>query len=149
MFVWNKDRKTLLLPATLYERDANYMTTDYYNGLFALKIDAASGISLLGKTSHIDLSGVEEARQKECSGYTASTGEPVCKELLNGEISCVSPNENRYIPNYCYKDATLWQYIGDKAWEFQASNIKRALYIGETVYGFSDTKVGSYDWKLA
>jgi len=55
MFVWNADRKTLLLPATLYERDANYRTTDYYNGLFAFNIDANSGIKLLGKTSHIDM----------------------------------------------------------------------------------------------
>jgi hypothetical protein len=70
MFVWNKDRKTLLLPATLYERDINYRTTDYFNGLFAFKIDTASGISQIGKTTHIDMIGVEEARLKECAGYT-------------------------------------------------------------------------------
>lgn len=148
MFVWNKDRKTLLLPATLYERDANYQTTDYYNGLFALKIDASAGISLLGKTTHIDMTGVEAARQKECAGYTGNTAEPVCKELWNGEMYCEPTGVNTYVPNYCFKDSTVWQYIGDKSWEYQASNIKRALYIGEKVYGFSDSKIGVYDWIL-
>lgn len=149
MFVWNSERKTLLLPATLYERDTNYRTTDYYNGLFAFKIDAGSGISELGKTSHIDMTGVEEARQKECEGYTATSSEPVCRELWNGEMRCESPEINMYVPNYCYKDSTVWQYIGEKSWEYQSMNVKRALYIGENVYGFSDEKVGVYDWKLS
>jgi hypothetical protein len=42
MFVWNKNRKMLLMPATLYERDEEWKTLDYYNGLFAIKIDKDS-----------------------------------------------------------------------------------------------------------
>lgn len=141
MFVWNKDRKTLLLPATLYERDSDYRTTDYYNGLFSIKVDAASGINLLGQTTHIDTDGIEDERQKECSKYTASDAEPVCKELINGEMHCTTPTVSRYVPNYCYKDSTLWQYIGDNSWKFNKMNIKRALYIGEDVYGISDEKI--------
>ncbi len=148
MFVWNSDRKTLLLPATLYERDDNYKTTDYYNGLFSLNIDSKTGIRLLWKTSHIDMTGIEEEREKECSKYSGSSADPVCKELLNGEMYCETPRENRYVPNYCYKDASVWQYVGDNAWKFRNMNIKRALYIGENVYGISDKQIGNYDWNL-
>jgi len=42
MFIWNKNRKTLLLPVTLYEKDEQWITQDYYNGLASIKIDAAT-----------------------------------------------------------------------------------------------------------
>ncbi len=148
MFVWNPNRKTLLLPATLYDRDDNYRTTDYYNGLFSLKIDSHDGIRLLGKTSHVNMDGIEEERIKECSKYSGSSAEPVCKELINGEMYCETPQENRYVPNYCYKGASVWQYIGDNSWKFRNMNIKRALYIGDRVYGVSDSQIGTYNWNL-
>ena len=148
MFIWNENKNTLLLPATLYEKDDNWRTTDYYNGLFSVNIDKNKGINVLDQTSHIDLSWVEEKRQEECSKYSASDGEPVCRELLNGELHCEIEDDYRYVPEYCYKDATIWQYIWDKSWEFRDMQIKRALYIGDEVYAFSDGKLGSYDWDL-
>jgi len=56
MFIWNENKNTLLLPATLYEKDDNWRTTDYYNGLFSVNIDKNKGINVLDQTSHIDLS---------------------------------------------------------------------------------------------
>ncbi|MDA9129476.1 beta-propeller domain-containing protein, partial [Candidatus Gracilibacteria bacterium] len=148
MFVWNKNRNTLLLPATLYERDDDYRTTDYYDGLFALTVDLDDGIELTGQATHIDLSGVEEERTAECSEYTGNTTEPVCREMLNGEVRCESSERNEYVPNYCYKDSDVWQYIGDNSWKYRNMQMKRALYIGDQVYGISDSKIGTYDWSL-
>lgn len=148
MFVWNKDKNMLLLPATLYEKDDNYRTTDYYNGLFAVEIDANTGISLKNRASHIDMAGIKEARDKECSKYSGNSGKPVCKELLDGSMHCESERKNSYVPNYCYKDSTLWQFIGDKQWEYRDMQVKRALYVWDTVYAISDSNIGSYDWNL-
>ena len=148
MFVWNKDKKILLLPASLYEKDNNWRTLDYYNGLLSVSIDKDAGIQLKNKATHIDLSGVEEERKLECSKYT-SNDKPSCRELLNGELYCEDENEyNGYVPNYCFADSTVWSYVGDKSWEYSAENIKRALYIGDNVYGISDTQISSYDWSL-
>jgi hypothetical protein len=148
MFVWNKERKTLLLPAALYEKDDSWRTLDHYNGLFSIKIDKDSGIQVENKTTHIDTSGVEEKRLTECSKYT-QTGEPICKETVNGEIICEDEDQyNGYVPNYCYKDSSVWSYIGDKSWEYSNMQMKRSLYIGDEVYAISDAKITSHDWDL-
>lgn len=148
MFIWNQSKNTLLLPATLYEKNDNWVTTDYYSGLFSIEIDKNSWIEVQDQISHIDMDGVEEKRQEECSKYSWSTGEPVCRELISWELHCEVEDDYRYVPNYCYKDATIWQYIGDRSWEFRDMNIKRALYIGDEVYALSDAKVWAYDWDL-
>lgn len=148
MFVWNKDRKILLLPATLSEKDNSWRTIDYYNGLFAIEINKTTGIEVKNKTTHIDISELEAKRTQECSKYT-SQWEPVCRELINGELYCEDEStRNQRIPNYCFKDASIWSYVWDKSWEFASENIKRALYIGENVYGISDNKISSHDWSL-
>lgn len=145
MFIWNVAKKTLLLPATLYDRDTNYSTTDFFNGLFSLKIDANSGISELGRTTHIDITGLEDKRKQECSKYTSPDTEPQCKELLDGTMYC-APVQNVYIPNYCYKDSTVWQYIGDNSWTFQDQMIKRSLYVGNEVYAISDSEISTHSF---
>lgn len=148
MFVWNPTRRTLLLPATLQERDDNWRTTDYYNGLLSLGIDKDAGITLNGQNTHVNMDWVEEKRIEECSKYTAKW-EPVCRELLNGEMYCEDDDSNRgYVPNYCFKESTVWTYIGEKQWEYRNMQMKRALYIGDTVYGISDSKIGWYDWNM-
>jgi len=148
MFVWNKNRNTLLLPATLYERDDNWKVLDYYNWLFTISIDKDSWIQLQNKTTHIDISDLENKRTQECNTYS-NTGEPVCRELLNGEMYCENENKiNRNIPNYCFKEASIWSYVGVKSWEFNNQNIKRALYVGDSVYSISDAKISSHDWSL-
>jgi len=149
MFVWNKSRKMLLLPATLQERDDNWRTLDYYNGLFAISIDADRGIQVENKTTHIDISDLEEKRTQECSKYTNSW-EPSCRELINWEIYCEDEDEYQWrIPNYCFKDSSIWSYVWDKSWEFNSENIKRALYIWDSVYSLSDAKITSHDWSLS
>lgn len=63
------------------------------------------------KTTHIDTDGIEEKRLEECSKYS-SQGEPTCKETINGEIICDDDNQyNGYVPNYCFKDTSIWSYI--------------------------------------
>ncbi len=148
MFVWNAAKKILLLPASLSERNKNYELTDYYNGIFALGINAETWIELLWKNTHINISELEQTREKECSAYSAVSSEPVCRELLNGEVVCSSPTIEQYVPNYCYKDSTIWLYIWDKQWQFQSSQIKRALYIWDKVYWISDSVLWVYDFKL-
>ncbi len=148
MFVWNKNRNTLLLPATLYEKDDSWRTLDYYNGLFAIEIDKNTGIQVKNKTTHIDVSGIEEKIELECSKYSSSW-EPTCRELRNGELYCEeSKTINENIPNYCFKDASVWSYIGDKSWEYNTENIQRALYIWDSVYAVSDAQISSHDWSL-
>ena len=147
MFVWNAGQKTLLLPATLYVRDVNYITTDFYNGLFSLKIDANSGISETGRASHISLAGIEEKRKQDCSQYTVNTSpQAECKELLDGTMYCGSTGYTNYVPNYCFKDASIWQYIGDNSWNFQNQMVQRALYIGSDVYALSDSKITTHSF---
>ena len=148
MFVWNTNRNTLLLPATLYERDDEYRTTDYYDGLFALTVDKNTWIELTWKTTHINIDGIEEERIQECKTYSASIAEPVCREMLNGEMNCETQSERQYVPNYCYKDSDVWQYIWDNSWKYRNMNVKRALYIWDNVYGISDSKIGTYDWNI-
>lgn len=152
MFMWNKDRKTLLLPADVYEKDDNWKTLDYYGGLYTISIDKDSGIKVKDKTTHIDLNGLEEKRKKECARYSTPEEEEVtCRELLDGTMDCSAGAKKRsynYIPNYCYKDTSIWQYIGDKSWEFADMRIKRALYVWDNVYGLSDSKITSHDWDL-
>jgi len=148
MFVWNQARNTLLLPATLQERDDNWRTTDYYNGLLSIEVDAETGIRENGRNTHIDMTWVEEKRIEECEQYTSS-GEPVCRELLNGELYCEDEETVRwYVPNYCFADSSVWTYIGEKQWEYRDMQMKRALYVGDTVYAISDNTVGWYDWNM-
>jgi len=149
MFIWNKNRKTLLLPVTLYEKDEQWITQDYYNGLASIKIDAATWIDVENKITHINTDELETQREEACEKYTWTETEPVCRELLNGEMSCSAPSKQYVnIPNYCYKDASIWQYVWDTSWEFGDVQIKRALYIGNEVYAFSDSAIWSYDWNL-
>jgi len=148
MFVWNQNRNTLLLPVTLYEKDDDWRTKDFYEGLVSIKIDADKGIEVLNKVSHIDTKGAEELRDAECEKYV-SNSDPVCEELWNGEMYCEDDNDYRgYVPNYCFKDSTVMAFIWDNSWKYRNQKIKRALYVGENVYAISDSKISSYDWEL-
>jgi len=132
----------------LYEKDDSWRTLDYYNGLFAIEIDKDQGIEVQNKTTHIDISGVEEKRKQECSKYD-SNWEPTCRELLNGELYCEEEKEyTGRVPNYCFKDASVWSYVGDKSWEYNSENIKRALYVWDNVYAISDSQISSHNWSL-
>jgi hypothetical protein len=42
----------------------------------------------------------------------------------------------------------VWAYIWDKSWEYNDTQMKRALYIWDKIYGVSDSKITSHDWNL-
>ena len=146
MFVWNSQKNTLLLPATLYERDENYRNTDFYNGIFSIKVDKDSGIEVESQATHIDTSGLEQDREEECSKYSVQEEEPECKELLDGSLYCGGQTQQKYIPNYCFADSPIWEYLANRSWQFNKSFIKRTLYIGEEVYAISDDKISTHEF---
>jgi len=147
-FVWDASRNTLLLPATLYERGEDYRNTDFYNGLFSINIDKDQGIEVESKITHIDTTWLEEERIQECSKYSDQEEEELeCKELLDGTLYCPSSKNTRsYVPNYCFADSPISEYLANKSWNYSKSFIKRALYVGDDVYAISDDKITTHDF---
>ncbi len=145
MFMWNADRETLLLPATLYSTypGEQYRYDDYFNGMLALWINKNSGITEKYRLTHVEYPDIESQRLKECEQYSTKA-EPVCRELIGWGQSCTTPN-NRYVPKYCYADAKVWEYIASKSWQYRNLFIKRALWIWDKVYTLSDNKAGIND----
>ena len=96
MFIWNKNRDTLLLPINLTEYDTNWNLTDFYNGALAIQI-SPQGITETARTTHFDIDEavLETERQKACEPFLLRSVEPVCRELLNGEIVCDEPQSSR------------------------------------------------------
>ena len=147
MFMWNANKKLLFLPATLYAKfnKTDYRTKDFFQGLVTLNIDKDSWITEKYRLTHIDYSGIEKQRLKECSKF--STPEPEkqeCKKLIDGSTYC-PPVERRYVPKYCYADSTVWEYIANRSWNYRKSFVKRALWIGDDVYSISDEKLVKSD----
>lgn len=70
----------------------------------------------------------------------------MCKELVDGTLYCAPQEQQRYIPNYCYKDSTVWQYIGDNSWKFQDQMITRGLYIGDNIFAISDSQISGHNF---
>jgi hypothetical protein len=85
MFIWNKAKNILLLPVTLYRNDtkSSYRRIDYFNGLSVIKITENSIVEE-ARITHIDTSGLEEERIKECEKYLSQNKEDSdCRELLD------------------------------------------------------------------
>lgn len=143
MFVWNKTKKLLLLPATLYKNDAVdiYKRVDFFQGLVNIGIDTVSGIVEKSRITHIDTTGLEEKRIEECKIYTAPKEEELCRELLDGTVYCKPASSYYYVPDYCYKDASVMIYLEANLYKFSKFFVKRALYIGDNIYSISDAKV--------
>jgi len=145
MFMWNAAKNTLLLPATLYKNDADdmYKRKDYFNGLVVVNIDKDSGIKEKARITHIDKTGLEEMRKKDCSRYIEKEKkEPECRKLLDGTTYCKQLNY-RYVPEYCFADSSIWSYMASRSWEFRDQFITRALWIGDKYYSISDSFVQS------
>jgi uncharacterized secreted protein with C-terminal beta-propeller domain len=141
MFIWNKQRQLLLLPVQLYKNwdsTDQYRRTDFFQGLSLISIDKDSWISEKWRISHIDTSNMEAERTKECSKYSPSSSEPVCRELIGWGEYCTTDSASSYVPTYCYADSPIWEYIAAKSWNFQKSFVKRALYIWDSVISVSD-----------
>ncbi len=152
MFMWNKNKKLLLLPATIYKNESknSYKHKDFFQGLVAINIDKDTWIKEKYRITHIDTKWLEQQREKECNKYDNQVVEKQkCRKLLNWTEYC-PPVRNVYIPEYCYADSTIWSYIASKYWTFRNEFIKRALWINNNIFAISDTKVSSHDidsWK--
>lgn len=143
MFIWNKSKKLLLLPATLYKNDAvdMYKRVDFFQGLVSIWIDTTTGISEKSRVTHLDTTGLEAKRTEECKQYTAPKEEELCRELIDGTVYCKPASSYYYVPDYCYKDASIMTYLEANSYKFSKFFVKRALYIGDNIYSISDAKV--------
>ncbi len=146
-FVWNDQKKTLLLPATLQERWEDFQNTDFFNGLLSISIDADSGISLEAQETHIDLQALEADRKQECSKYSQSPKEPKCRELIDGTLYCGDTQNQVRVPNYCFADVPVGSYLASRSWKYNKNFIKRALYAGDSVFAVSDSMITDHDFE--
>jgi hypothetical protein len=110
-----------------------------------LKIEKNSGITEKYRLTHIDYSWIEKQRLEECSRYSAPEPEKQeCKKLIDGSTYC-PPVRQRYVPEYCYADSTVWEYIASRNRKFRKSFVNRALWIADHVYSISDEKLVKSD----
>lgn len=142
LFVWDKSTKMLYLTAMLYTsaNDATnlYRNSDVFQGTIALNIDATTWIKEKARISHIDMTGLEEARQKECKQYTDTT-KPQCVKIIGGWEYC--PPANNYVPTYCYEGSTTWEYLVNNIWNQNDNFILRNVFIDNYLYTISNTKI--------
>ncbi len=151
MFMWNTNKKLLLLPATLYKNESkdSYKHIDFFQGLVAINIDKNSGIKEKYRITHIDTSWLEEQRKKDCERYLKPKTETKCRKLIDWTEYC-PPKTTSYVPEYCFADSPIWAYIAARYWNFRDKFIKRALWIEDNVFAISDIKVTEHDidtWK--
>ncbi len=147
MFIYNKNTKTLLLPVTIQKNEDkdSYKIKDFFQWLYSIKIDLDEWIKILWKISHIDYKKVEEERLAKCEKYFKEKQEKEkCRILLDWSEYC-PPKRDYYVPEYCYKDSTLWSYIARNRWNFRDEFIKRALYIWNNIFSISDKKIKEND----
>ena len=144
MFMWKSSDNKLFLPVNLYTNypDDMYRQKDYFQWLVTLTIDKDKWIKEDFRITHIDSSNALNQRAEECSKYTTDSTQKKCVKLIWwGEYCDVA--EYSYVPKYCYADATIWEYIAWKSWEYSKSFIKRALWIGNNTYSLSDDLIKS------
>ncbi len=147
MFMWNKTKKLLLLPATLYKNESkdSYKHIDFFQGLIAINIDKNFWISEKYRITHINKTWIEDQRKKDCEKYTKKVSDQKkCRKLLDWTDYC-SPERNYYIPEYCFADSSIWAYIASKYWNFKDSFINRALWIWNTSFAISNNKISSHN----
>ena len=80
-------------------------------------------------------------RTEECKKYTAPKEEELCRELIDGTVYCKPASSYYYVPDYCYKDSSIMTYLEANSYKFSKFFVKRALYIGDTIYSISDAKI--------
>ncbi|NVP17848.1 beta-propeller domain-containing protein [Candidatus Gracilibacteria bacterium] len=148
MFMWKANDKKLFLPSTIYENDKNdmYRYTDFFNGVLTISIDKDTGIKEDYRVTHIDTSGLEAERVKECSVYTKQSTQNSCVKLLNGEEYC-EEKVYSYVPKYCYADSSIGEYLASRSWDYYNSFIKRAVWVGENSYNLSNSYVSGNNIK--
>ena len=146
-FIWNKNKNLLLLPVNLYKNDdpANeYRNTDFFQWISVIEIDKERGINEKWRVSHIDTSWIEEERTKACSRYANVPKEPVCKKIIGWGEYC-GEWVQQYVPPYCFEDSKIEEYIAQQSYKFQDEFVKRALYVWDDIYTFSDAELQFHD----
>lgn len=144
MFMWKQSEKLLFLPVTLYKNSSTdvYRNIDFFQWLVTVKIDKIEWIKEKFRLSHIDTTGLEKERTEECSKYTKDNTEEKCVKLIGWWEYCQAVDYT-YVPQYCYADSTIWEYLASKSWNYQNSFIKRALWVWNNTYAISDNKITS------
>ena len=142
VFVWNKDKNLFLLPAEIYENYENdiYRHKTFFQWFFALDINKDTWIKQKYKVTHIDESWLGKKRQEECSKYSPLKKETECRKLINWGLYC-PPKNNIYVPEYCYAESSINEYLASKSWEYRGSFIKRVLWVWDKSYHISDKKI--------
>ncbi|PID86572.1 hypothetical protein CSB08_00115 [Candidatus Gracilibacteria bacterium] len=147
MFMWNAKKKMLFVPSKITKKynDDDYKNKSIKQGLYFISIHKDNGIQKKFMTTHIDLTGLEEERIKECSKYTGKKSEPKCVKIIGGGEYCKPSSDYRYVPEYCYESATVEEYFASKYWRYRNEFIKRGLWIGNNVYSISNKKISIND----
>lgn len=142
MFMWNANKKLLLLPAKIFVNDPNdrYKKIDFYQGLFTFHIDDATWIQEKYKVTHIDFWDIEEKRLNECSKYSQSWDNQVCKKLIDWTTYCTQKTQT-YVPTYCYADASIGEYKARYSYNYSRDYVKRALWIWDTAISVSSNYI--------
>ena len=145
IFMRKKDDKNLFIPVTLRKNSPNdiYTTIDFFQGLISINIDDSKWISQNYKITHIDTSSLEENRRKECNSYIEKNNNNEdwqCQQLINWDLYCPRKTYS-YIPKYCYKNSTIWEYLSTQSRKYSNDFIKRTLWIGNDIYTISDKKI--------
>lgn len=149
LFVWNPTRKLLFLPVTLYlKKDAtSYENKDAFQGVEVVSIDKAKGISRVAEMTHISTDGLHEDRLAACKQYMAPVdSKPACRKLLDGTTVCTDPaTQNRWVPEYCYADATDGAYFASQMWNWQRDFVKRTAFMDNFAYSLADSGIKAWD----
>lgn len=138
MFMWNAAKKKLFLPVQLRDYDDSYQSVGNFQGLLSLSIDKDTGINEDYRVDHLPKKELEAERKKKCTKYIEKAKQ--CKTLLDGTQACGNP-DTANIPNYCYQDATIYDYVNQSSWRNQSFFINRALWIGNNFFSLSPEKV--------
>lgn len=138
MFMWNANKKILLLPVELQKNvpGERYQPIDYFAGMKAFTITPEK-IEELYEISHIDTKNLHKKRVKACEPFLKHTNKKQCVKLLNGEEYCGVRNQRR-VPEYCFADATDGVYFAENRWNYRDNAIKRAIWVGDEVFTLSD-----------
>ncbi len=149
LFVWQKSKNTLYLPAqimTSTDTKNSYNYSDAFQGLISLKIDASSTENKIKETariSHIewDEAALLKQRDTDCEAYRPKA--KICRKLTTGEEVCTDGSYSSYVPEYCYADVGIGAYKASQIWQKSDQFIDRVLYAGDRTFSFSQYQIRS------
>ena len=121
-FVYYKEKKLLLMPATLMtsagDGENPYLAKSAFQWLVGLSLEPGR-ITEKFRISHIERSDAMNTDWKNtCKGYTYG-----------------------YTPEFCKIGATLDSYLANNLWNYSSQFINRVLYIGESLYTIGESRI--------